>query len=422
MVQSFTLGGENHFLARVTVQGANGASLSTNWIAPVVMSTTGGLDVGSYGDVRALWIPFDNDAWVSYNALPIANSGTSFEAAAFYDNASRNGVVVGSVTHDTWKSGVYYSGSNNKLDALNVFGRAVDPTWTHDPLPHGMVTGSAIASPIMFVGYAADWRDLLEEYADTNLPFQTELPWDGGVPFGWNSWGELQSNISYDAAVGVSDYIANNLQTAGFSNEGTVYINLDSYWDNLSSAQFAAFVAHCHTNGQKAGITGRRSSIGARRRRVRSKGRRIRTARSGCGTRAETRSRSMAPTRSNPTHPGTKGRITLHRHVQEPGLRIHQARLSQSPAPSRAPSAPTPASRPAFRRTTRECSTSSPNRGDDVHQRVDLHRSFRSGMRTGVALVRHLRGCRRLDERRVRAQFGLLRLVDERPALPFQRP
>jgi hypothetical protein len=251
MVQSFDLNGGNKFLAQVTLAGS---ALATNWIAPVVMSSAGGLDVGSYGDVRALWIPYDNDAWVSYNALPIAGSGTSFEAAAFYDNVTRNGVVVGSVTHDTWKTGVYYSGSNGKLDALNVFGGAVDPTWTHDPLPHGMVSGSTLVSPVMFVGYAPDWRDAMEEYADANLAAQPKLAWSAGVPFGWNSWGELKSNISYDAAAGVSDYIRNNLQEAGFADDGAVYVNLDSYWDNLSSAQLDAFVAHCHANGQKAGI------------------------------------------------------------------------------------------------------------------------------------------------------------------------
>jgi hypothetical protein len=117
-----------------------------------------------------------------------------------------------------------------------------------------MVKGAVVQSPVMFVGYSADWRDALEEYANANLAYQPELAWSAGVPFGWNSWGELKTNISYDAAVGVSDYIRQNLQEAGFSDDGAVYVNLDSYWDNLSSAQLDAFVAHCHANGQKAGI------------------------------------------------------------------------------------------------------------------------------------------------------------------------
>ena len=44
--------------------------------------------------------------------------------------------------------------------AMHAFGGATDPTWTHDPLPHGKVSGTVIASPVIFAGYATDWRDL----------------------------------------------------------------------------------------------------------------------------------------------------------------------------------------------------------------------------------------------------------------------
>ena len=40
-----------HFLTRVIVQGSQ---LSTNWIAPVVMDTAGGVDVGSYTDCATI--------------------------------------------------------------------------------------------------------------------------------------------------------------------------------------------------------------------------------------------------------------------------------------------------------------------------------------------------------------------------------
>jgi alpha-galactosidase len=256
--QSFVLDGGNKFLATMSVTGATGGPLlSTRWISPVVMDTAGGVDVGAYGDVRLLRVPFDNDNWVTYDAMPINNSGVSFEVAAIYDNVTRNGIVVGSITHDTWKSGVYYSGSQNKLNAMNVFGGANDATYTRDVVPHGLVNGGVankISSPVMFVGYAPDWRDLMEEYANANAARQPRLAWSGGVPFGWNSWGKLQTKISHDNAVAVSDFIHNNLQNSGYSNSGTVYVNLDSYWDNLSDADLADFVAHCHANGQKAGI------------------------------------------------------------------------------------------------------------------------------------------------------------------------
>jgi Alpha galactosidase C-terminal beta sandwich domain len=252
MTQTFTFDGENHFLTQVSVSGT---SLSATWMAPVVTSTSGSVDVGRYGDVRVLWVPFDNDMFVSYNAAPLSsNTGTSFEVAAFFDNTSRNGIVVGSVTHDTWKTGIYYVGGTNTLDAMNVFGGANDATYTHDVVPHGAVTGDTVTSPLVFVGAGPDWRDLLEEFADANAAQVPKMAWDGGVPFGWNSWGILKTTVSYAAAVAVSDALHTTLEPAGFENDGTVYVNLDSYWDNLSTAQLTAFVAHCHANGQKAGI------------------------------------------------------------------------------------------------------------------------------------------------------------------------
>jgi hypothetical protein len=94
----------------------------------------------------------------------------------------------------------------------------------------------------------------MEEFADANLVRRPQLAWNRGVPFGWNSWGKLQTQLSYDKAIGVSDFIKSDLQGAGFANGGAVYVNLDSFWDNLSSVQLDSFVAHCHANGQKAGI------------------------------------------------------------------------------------------------------------------------------------------------------------------------
>ena len=119
MKQYFVLDQTNSFLVRVDMVGVN---LSANWMGPVVVSTTGGVDIGVTNDNRALYVPFDNDDFVSYNAMPLNSSSTSYEVGAFYDNTSRNGLVVGSVTHDTWKSGIYFNGANNKLNQLNVYG------------------------------------------------------------------------------------------------------------------------------------------------------------------------------------------------------------------------------------------------------------------------------------------------------------
>ncbi|HUA39026.1 MAG TPA: hypothetical protein VMA35_11595 [Candidatus Sulfopaludibacter sp.] len=251
MTQYFTLDQNDSFLTSVSMSGSNA---SANWMGPVVVSTTGGVDLGVYNDDRALVVPFDNDDFVRYNAMSINSSSVSYEVGAFYDNTTRNGLVVGSVTHDTWKSGVWFNGSNNKLNQMNVYGGATSP-W--DVMPHGFVTGNVISSPTMFVGFGNDWRTVLENYAAENAEFAPPLVWTNGVPFGWNSWGvtNYESHISYAAAIAVSDSIHTNLQSCGFADQGTVYVNLDSYGTyNLSSSQLQSFVSHCHANGQKAGI------------------------------------------------------------------------------------------------------------------------------------------------------------------------
>ncbi len=253
MMQYFTFDQSNSFLVRVEADGIN---LSANWMGPVVVDSTGGVDIGSYGDDRALFVPFDNDDFVSYNAMSINSSDTGYEVAAFYDNVSRNGLVVGSVTHDTWKSGVYWNwgGSSNKLSQMNVFDGANSSSYTHDVDPHGSVFGNSISSSTMFVGFGPDWRTTIEAFADENTAMVPKLTWTNGVPFGWNSWGVIQEGINYTDATNASGFIHNNLQGSNFNNNGVVYINLDSYWDNLSDSQMQSFVNYCHANGQKAGV------------------------------------------------------------------------------------------------------------------------------------------------------------------------
>ena len=220
-------------------------------MGPVVVDATGEVDIGITNDNRALIVPFDNDGFVRYNAMPINSSSTGYEVAAFYDNTSRNGLVVGSVTHDVWKSGIYFYGANNKLNQMNVFGGATSP-W--DVMPHGYISGNTISSPTVFVGFGDDWRVAMQNFAAANTNFVSRLAWTNGVPFGWNSWGVIQQNINYTDAIAVSDYFYVNLIGHNFVNHGTVYINLDSYWDNMSNEQLQSFAGHCHAHGEKAGI------------------------------------------------------------------------------------------------------------------------------------------------------------------------
>ncbi|WP_438347685.1 carbohydrate-binding protein [Paenibacillus sp. FA6] len=250
------------YLLTETVASQSSAFASAD-IAPIVMEAKGGIDLGSYGDNRVLVTPFDNDAWSRYQAKTMNtrlnnDNYVSSEMTAIYDNTSRNGLVVGSVTHDTWKTGIYWSGSDNKLNKLRVYGGFTSSTSTHDSISHGAVKGNKISSPKIFVGFYKDYRDGLEGYGEVNaaikppLSFGKKIP--KGVPVGWNSWGALESDVTFDKVAAVSDYFKKNLQNKSFDNDGAVYINLDSYWDNLTDQELTDLVKLINNNGQKAGI------------------------------------------------------------------------------------------------------------------------------------------------------------------------
>lgn len=60
--------------------------------------------------------------------------------------------------------------------------------------------------------------------------------------------------LNFTGALDVSDYISTNLQPNHFNNDGTAYVILDSYWDNLNDYQLKAFAKQCVDNGQVPGI------------------------------------------------------------------------------------------------------------------------------------------------------------------------
>ena len=247
MIQHFVLS-NNHFTVQVELDGASAGS---NEMSPVVVNGTGAVDLGAYADPRFLIVPFDNNAYYNYNAEASNGiSDTSYEVGAFYDNTSRNGLVIGSVTHDTWRTGIEFTGdANNKLDFLWAYGGA---NSTEDQLPHGTVTGAKVLSPVIMVGFYSDWRAGMEDFGNTNAQYAPMLAWAGPSPMGWNSWGKIQNNLSYTNATAIEDYFHNQLPN--YNNQGTVYINLDNYWNNLSETQLQDFVSHAHSQGQKAGV------------------------------------------------------------------------------------------------------------------------------------------------------------------------
>jgi hypothetical protein len=240
------------YFTRIAV--VSDAEIASNHMVALSVDSDAAQGAGVYlghGNIpAALYVPYDNDMFVRYSS---GAEKESYEVTVVYDNESRQGVVIGSVTHDLWKTRIDMSSySRRRLGTLSVFAGASDKA-THDVEPHGSVTGTTLSSPIIVVGCFDDWRDGLEAYGKANAVYQPALPWFGGVPFGWNSWYAYLEKVNFEQYVAVSDYFKDRLQPLGFHNDQVVYINFDSFWDNMNDEKLEEAVRHVHANGQKAG-------------------------------------------------------------------------------------------------------------------------------------------------------------------------
>jgi alpha-galactosidase len=256
----YTYSGKPYFYTEVLL---NGPGSNCYRMSPL---TSGSVQLPNGSDMRALKVPFDNDAWIRYNAQSLNSANfTSSEVTGLYDNNSRNGLVIGSVEHKTWKTGITVTGSsNNSLSNLTVFGGFTDGAITRDGRGHGWVNvgGASCRSPRILVNYNADWRHAFETYGSANTIAEPQYisEWTGATPFGWNSWGAIQSSLTLAKAKAVVDFFANSCK--GFrNNDSTLYIDLDSYWDNLASggwigdfSQLTDFANYCKSKGLKPGI------------------------------------------------------------------------------------------------------------------------------------------------------------------------
>ena len=241
LVQRFWLG-EDHLLTSVELLGG-----ATNWISPLYTTSENSLTGGTH----FLRVPFDNDDFTSFDPIVTHSASQSYSMTALLCEESNSAVVIGSVTHDTWKTGIEW---NSLTNHFTVFGGAAD-AMTRDTQPHGTVRGEVVASPTVFIGLFSDWRDGLNAYGQANAAVAPPLPWEGGAPLGWNSWGVVQSQLNRETAHAVSDYYREHFQDVW---DDVMFINLDAYWNHApafpTQEHLRAFVEHVNANGQRAGI------------------------------------------------------------------------------------------------------------------------------------------------------------------------
>lgn len=238
----------------------DGNDLRSNYMAPAI---TDQANIYAGNSLKTLFVPFDNDTFIRYQSKELnSDVNTSAEVGVIYDNESRKGLVVGSLIHDTWKTGVKSAGKGANINQLEVFGGLSEVSITRDSMAHGSLKGNKIVSPKVFIGYFTDWRKGLETYAHTNSTIEGRYckPWNKATPVGWNSWGVIGAHINYEKATGVVDFF--DKQIPKFRNDdGTAYIDLDSFWDNMVKGGFRGdfsklkeFVNYCKERNLQPGV------------------------------------------------------------------------------------------------------------------------------------------------------------------------
>jgi hypothetical protein len=231
---------------------SDAAEIGTRHFDTVVLKGADPVQIAGSTSLRVLHVPFDNDMWFRYNSvaaddLKPGQLFTSEEATAIYDNTSRRALILGSITHDTWKTAIEAHAADGQLTDLDIYGGISSPTGvrtdTHDTVPHGIVHGAHVVSPRVFIGSFSDWRDGLEAYGAANAAIHPPLKWAAGPPMGWNSWAAYGGKINDQRYLGSAAFVRDKLVPQGFGSHKVLYINLDAFWSNLDAVQLSDAVA-----------------------------------------------------------------------------------------------------------------------------------------------------------------------------------
>jgi len=227
-------------------------AIGTRHFDTVMLKGEGTVQIEKSKALRVLHVPFDNDMWFRYNSVATADmkpsqTVTSNEVTAIYDNTNRQALILGSITHDTWKTAIEARAVEGQLTDLDIYGGISSPTGvrtdTHDTIPHGVVHGTRVVSPRIFIGSFPDWRDGLEAYGAANAAIHAPLKWAAGAPMGWNSWAAYGDKIDDHRYLGSAAFVRDKLVPQGFGNHKVVYINLDAFWSKLDAVQLSDAVA-----------------------------------------------------------------------------------------------------------------------------------------------------------------------------------
>src|ERR1700744_5775392 len=266
-----------YLLTNLTILKADGTeeSETRDICALAVLPQEKGQLLQPGAEPRFLDVPFDNDDWSHVlerrwdSSKPVFN-GISYEFASTYNNDDFSGLVMGSISHDFWKTGIVYRASSQTgvLDSLKIYdGAATEdnsglrPDYggndgTHDHTPHGTMKGKSVNSSIIFL-YAGDTRKGFVEYGNVNAVFNGRLNWQGNAPVYWNSFG-VEGVLGYEGKMLPKDLvrIPDFIQTlTNFNKYSKPVISIDSYDQSIyTTSLLTSFGRYIEKKNQQLGF------------------------------------------------------------------------------------------------------------------------------------------------------------------------
>lgn len=230
---------DNHpyIVTQVTLK-ANNPNRTVESNRMIALATATGAQCFDDSNNRMVLVPFDNDGHGRFESYSFPKEMTSHEVGYTYNADSNTGFVAGSIDHDKWKSGITIKGVSNRLDKLQLLSGYTsqltrDYDWnSNQPIPHGYVKGSEVASARYMLGFFDDWRDGMDSFADACAAIAPPAPWELGSPMGWSTWGVMQNYVNNDATVETVTWIKENLHDLGFHDkQDQQVVSLDSFCD-----------------------------------------------------------------------------------------------------------------------------------------------------------------------------------------------
>ena len=255
LVLTEVLSGGRLAKAQCILSAKDGRSIRTDSLTPLIAHAKGDETPYLWRDLagKLLLVPYDNDMWMRYEAAAPRAGRRSSDVTVLFSEETREGILIGASDFSTWKNAIACPGMDARILEARC-GAGACGEDTHDFNPHGIVEGTAVASSPFIVLYGPDYRDLLETYADALAAERKPRSWDGGVPFGFNSYAGLAMTLGAENFRESGRFLYEELQKRGFESGGATYINLDGGWQRIPADEMLAIKDEMNKKGQKAGI------------------------------------------------------------------------------------------------------------------------------------------------------------------------